>query len=156
MVKLPTFTPRHTARGIVVHDGKLLLMERWRGDLHYFSIPGGGIEPGETPELTVVRELIEETTVIVTVDRPVLEMHAGDVIHQVFLCSYVSGEPALLDTAPEAQHGPENRFEPRWVNLGDLPETPFVYWQPLKEKLIAGLRDGFPEAVAIVRVPSAR
>jgi 8-oxo-dGTP diphosphatase len=149
--------PRHTARGIVVHGGRILLMERWRPGLHYFSIPGGGIEQGETAQETVVRELLEETTVVVETGRQILEMRDGDVVHQIYLCEYISGEPHLPPDAPEAQHmSDQNRFKPGWVSIADLDALSFVYWQPLKQSLIEGLHDGFDAGVRIVNAPSAR
>lgn len=156
MVDFPLHHLRNTARAITVHDGKLLLMERWRGELHYFSIPGGGIEKGETPEETVVRELMEETTIVVNVKRQVLEMRDNGFAHKIYLCEYVSGEPHLSEAAPEAAHGKDNRFKPRWIPIQELPSLPFIYWQPLKQALIAGLADGFNESIRIVSADSAR
>ncbi|MHC4933241.1 MAG: NUDIX domain-containing protein [Planctomycetota bacterium] len=44
---------------LVVEDGKgRVLCVRAKGDLH---LPGGGIDPGETPEEAALRELREET-----------------------------------------------------------------------------------------------
>jgi 8-oxo-dGTP pyrophosphatase MutT (NUDIX family) len=147
---------RHTARGIVVHDSQILLMERWRGELHYFSIPGGGIEKGETPEETVVRELNEETTITVNVGRQVLEMRDGGFTHKIYLCEYVDGEPHLPPHAPEAQHGQGNQFKPGWQPVATIPNLPFTYWQPLQQALVDGLRDGFGESVKIVNAAAAR
>lgn len=147
---------RHTARGIVVHDGQILLMERWRGRLHYFSIPGGGIESGETAEDTVVREIHEETSITVKVRQQVLEMHDGEFSHKIYLCQYINGEPKLRPDAPEAVHGPENRFKPGWVPLEKLPELPFIYWQPLQQPLINGLKNGFNDPVKIVSRRASR
>jgi len=150
-------TPRHTARGIVVHDGKLLLMERWRPGLHYFSIPGGGIETGEQPEETVVREIREETGLQVTTGRQVLEMRDGETRHRMYLCQYVSGEPHLPADSPEARHAtPDNRFQPGWVAIGDVARLPFTYWQPLQVPLVAGLTQGFSEQVIIVSAVESR
>jgi len=142
---------RHTARGIVVRAGQLLLMERWRPGLHYFSIPGGGIEPGETAEETVVREIAEETTLVVTVERQVLEMRDSDTVHKIYLCQYVAGEPQLLADSPEALLSTaDNLFSPRWVPVDELPQLSFTYWQPLQPELIRGLQNGFPSDVTIV------
>ncbi len=135
---------RNTARGIVVHNGKLLLMERWRPGMHYFSIPGGGIEADETPEETVVREIKEETTIIVKVKRQVMEMHDKNIVHKIYLCEYVGGTPNLPDNSPESlQMTEQNRFKPGWVPIEHLPKTPFIYWEPLRKPLIEGLKHGF-------------
>lgn len=147
---VPLRHKKNTARGIVVHEGKLLLIERWRRygqrDLHYFSIPGGGIEPGETPEQTVKREIPEETTIVVKVNEQVLEMRDGEFSHKIYLCEYISGEPHMPDDAPEKlDNGPENRFEPGWVPLEQLPDLPLTYWEPLRKPLIDGLKHGFSQ-----------
>jgi 8-oxo-dGTP pyrophosphatase MutT (NUDIX family) len=153
------FDPRqkkNTARGIVVHDGHILLMERWRGQLHYFSIPGGGIEPGETAEQTVLREILEETSLRVDVERQVLEMRDDGFTHKIYLCRYISGEPHLPDHAPEAVHMTENnRFRPGWVPLDKLPHLPFTYWQPIRQPLIDGLADEFKGPAKIVSIRSS-
>ena len=41
--------------------GQILAIENRRG----WDIPGGRVEPGETPEETVVREILEEASVVV-------------------------------------------------------------------------------------------
>lgn len=140
-------TPRHTARGIVIKDGKLLLMERWRPGKHYFSVPGGGIEPGETAEMAVVRELAEETGCEVDIDRLLYVLKFADgTDHSIFLCSHISGEPHLPEDSPEALlNDPDNRFEPTWVPLTDLAQTNFLVWQDVKTQLLHDLEHGFPE-----------
>jgi len=138
---------RHTARAVVIQDGNMLLMERWRPGKHYFSVPGGGIEPGETPEQTVVRELAEETGCVVRPVRLLYTLRFEDgTEHSIFLCEHVSGEPHLPADSPEAidQHE-DNRFKPRWIPLTDLPETPFLVWEPIKQRLLHDLEHGFPE-----------
>lgn len=54
-----------TVRGVgavVVVDGSILLIRRGRSpQAGRWSVPGGHVEPGETPEVAVVRELAEET-----------------------------------------------------------------------------------------------
>lgn len=142
---------RHTARGIVIHGGQILLMERWRPGLHYFSIPGGDIELGETSRQTVVREILEETTVTVKAERKVLEMRDGNFRHRIYLCEYISGEPHLPADAPEFLHMTEdNRFKPSWVPVTQLAKLPFTYWQPLQRPLVNGLRNGFDKTTIIV------
>lgn len=52
---------RVAAYAVVERRGKLLLTHWRRGHLHGWTLPGGGIEPGEDPRDAVVREVFEET-----------------------------------------------------------------------------------------------
>ena len=54
---------RPSARAVILKDGKVLLNHVARFDCYEF--PGGGIEPGETPECAMQREVGEETGRIV-------------------------------------------------------------------------------------------
>lgn len=147
---------RNTARAIIVQNGQILLMERWRPDMHYFSIPGGGVEPGETPEQTVEREILEETSVTVKAGRQVLELRDSGFAHKIYLGEYIGGDPHLPPDAPEAQNGPDNRFRPGWQAVERLPELPLAYWSPLQKLLVDGLRNGFSDEVVIVSAAGSR
>ncbi|MDT8336806.1 MAG: NUDIX domain-containing protein [Candidatus Izemoplasmatales bacterium] len=48
-----------SARAIIVVDNQVLLLHT--KTLDYFMLPGGGIKENETPELSVIREIKEET-----------------------------------------------------------------------------------------------
>ncbi|MGB8647705.1 MAG: NUDIX hydrolase [Anaerolineae bacterium] len=65
---------RQRATAVMIRDGEILMvrMEDQDGTLWY--LPGGGIEPGETPEQAVVREMQEELNLQVTpLDRLFIE-----------------------------------------------------------------------------------
>ena len=49
---------RSAARGIAFRDGKLLVIHTDKGD---YKFPGGGVEPGESLEQALGREMLEET-----------------------------------------------------------------------------------------------
>lgn len=72
-IKLSIMTPMgeaihiHKAAGVIIHDRRLLV-ERSKGK-EFFIAPGGSIEPGETPEQALVRELMEEFQITVHEDR---------------------------------------------------------------------------------------
>jgi 8-oxo-dGTP pyrophosphatase MutT (NUDIX family) len=144
--------PRHTARAIVIHNNQLLLIERWRPGLHYFSIPGGGIEPGEQAEQTAVRELLEETGCVVQLERQVYLLKLPDGSeHNIFLARYVSGEPHLPADSPEALHTTsDNRFKPRWVALDSLAKASFLIWKPIQRQLVRDLADGFSPELRVL------
>ena len=60
-------SPRVAAYAIVVESGRVLL-SHWR-DAGRWTLPGGGIEPGEDPADAAVRELSEETGFAVELDE---------------------------------------------------------------------------------------
>jgi len=51
-------------KGVLVRDDRVLLVHNERGE---WELPGGRIEPGETPDQTVAREITEETGLAVDV-----------------------------------------------------------------------------------------
>ncbi|MDP3516258.1 MAG: NUDIX domain-containing protein [Pseudohongiella sp.] len=53
------------AEVITDHEGRIVLQEKSDGEA--WSLPAGGIETGESPEIAVIREVLEETVPHVTV-----------------------------------------------------------------------------------------
>ena len=95
-------TPRQRATAIVRRDGCVLLV-RDKGRTP-FMLPGGGIYDGESPEVAVVRELLEETTLTATAVR-YLFAHGGKYNrHHVFSVDAegevdVSHDPLVVEYA---------------------------------------------------------
>ena len=112
--------------GAVVQDGagRLLLIRRGQEPSRgLWSLPGGRVEPGESLEQAVVREVREETGLVVRAGRPVgrVQIPAGAVVYDVtdFACS-------LLDPAAEPVAG-DDADGVTWVDanaLGGLACTP--------------------------------
>lgn len=46
-----------SVKGVVIRDGRVVLLENER---HEWELPGGKLEPGESPESCVAREIAEE------------------------------------------------------------------------------------------------
>ena len=59
------------AAAIIISKGKVLLARRKQGDSHqgFWEFPGGAVEPGETLEECLARELMEELGVAATVEE---------------------------------------------------------------------------------------
>jgi 8-oxo-dGTP diphosphatase len=59
---------RNSAKAIIVHENKLLLIKMFNNNNHFYILPGGGQEKYEILSDTVKRECIEETGYYVTVN----------------------------------------------------------------------------------------
>lgn len=91
--------PRLAVRGVILRNGRLLLVNAYRGRDHLWCAPGGGVVAHASLPDNLVREVREETGLEVAVGAPCLvnEFHdpQGD-FHQVdvyFRCRIVAGDP---------------------------------------------------------------
>lgn len=139
---------KSSARAIVLKDDNILLMKRFKMGQEYYTLPGGGVEKGESPEQAAVREIAEESTVVCVNPRLVFVEDAGNVYgtQNVFVCDYQEGEPFLPPDSEEAFWSTpgKNTYEPLWFPTSKLPDIPFV--SPLlKEAVIMALKHGFPK-----------
>lgn len=119
---------RDRAGVILIQHGAVALIERWRAGRHYYAFPGGGIELGESPRETAVREAWEELGLIVGLGRCVAEVqHAGDgppagVAH--YFLAEIKGGTFGSGNGPEMTGGkPPERgtYKPVWMPLAELP-----------------------------------
>jgi 8-oxo-dGTP diphosphatase len=123
------------AAGLVFRKGRLLITQRIAG-AHLgglWEFPGGKLEPGESWEAGLVRELREELGIEVSVGRMLAEVtHAypeKTVRLRFLVCALRAGEPAPLEcaalawvTAPELR---QFRFPPADQRLlRQLPDAP--------------------------------
>ena len=64
-------SPRIAVRGIIIRDGRMLLVNAWPGGRSpLLCAPGGGVEPGSSLPDNLAREIYEETGLRVRVDAP--------------------------------------------------------------------------------------
>jgi ADP-ribose pyrophosphatase YjhB (NUDIX family) len=89
-------------------DGEILLCHR--RDIDAWNLPGGAVEPGESPWKAAVRETREEVGLEVEVDRLAgvyFKPEQGEVVFS-FVCRVVDGALSLSDEADAAQYFPVN------------------------------------------------
>lgn len=119
----------------------------------------GIVEPGESPELTVVREAAEEAGVVVEVERLVrvgvsrpITYTNGDqcqFLDHDFVCRWVSGEPRVCD---------DESSEARFFDVDDLPPMSArhnarisVALDPPEQVILGGVEDADEHRRAGVR-----
>jgi 8-oxo-dGTP diphosphatase len=137
--------PPPRARVVIVEDGRLALIRRVREDRTYYLFPGGGVEPGETPEQAAIREAYEELGVDVELAGLMhTEMFSGTRFH-FYRARIVGGEfgtgawpdHANLDDADRRKGG---THEAVWIPLSELARVPVgldVRPQRLVDRLVA-------------------
>ncbi len=113
--RFETFTKtRVGSRAIIIRDGNILLSHETRSG--WYLIPGGGLEEGETPETCCIREVEEETGLIVRPNRHFLTMHEyyedACYVSHYFECQ-IEAQGCLRLTEEERRRG----AEPVWLPL---------------------------------------
>lgn len=114
--------------GIIRQHDKILVTHRSSVNDYkplQWDFPGGKLEPGETPEQGLEREIQEETSLKVTIDSidyifPMLEeLPEREYILLVYECQYIGGEITL---------NPEEHDEYRWVTFEELPKLDLIHF----------------------------
>jgi 8-oxo-dGTP diphosphatase len=107
-------------------DGRLLLVQRanapGRG---LWSLPGGHVEPGEDDAAALVREMAEETNLVVEPGALIGRVHRGSFVIADYRCRVVGGVLRAGDDALDA----------RWCDTAALEALPLVprLWETLRD-----------------------
>ena len=136
---------RNRSAGIVLKNDKVLVMRRINNGDEYWVFPGGGVEDGETPEQTAVREIDEETTVRVTHGKLLYHItwNTGEE-NFFYLCEYLSGEPKLREDTNEFEEmkGGNQLFEPMWIGIDKLQSLK-LYQLEVRDLFLNDYKNGF-------------
>lgn len=108
-----------TAAGIVVDEAGRVLLGRRNIEPYknWWDVPGGFLEPGEHPEAGVLREVREETGLIVAVERLVgvyMDTYGGEhdhILNFYYACRVTGGSACADDDVDELA----------WFAPADLP-----------------------------------
>jgi A/G-specific adenine glycosylase len=129
----------HKMIGVAViwnHDGQILIDKRPQSGLlgGLWEFPGGKVEPQETVQDCIAREIQEELGItvevmdhLITVDHAYTHFKVTLTVHH---CRYLAGEPQPIECD-----------EVRWTTLAEIDQYPFP---TANHKIIAALRDAGP------------
>ena len=93
---------------VVCHDGKYLCMQKGKTKFEYTSykweFPGGKIEPGETPQQALARELMEEMEYPVEVGEEVVTVNHEYPDFSITMTAYLCTPIAEADGFNRREH----------------------------------------------------
>lgn len=113
-------------RAIIIKQNSILLIKRTKNNSCYWVFPGGGVEPGETNELALIRECKEELGVNIKLQRLFLKLKSSKPeikgqIESFYICEIIGGVLGNVD-GPEYQKnsGYEGKHEIGWVDINNM------------------------------------
>ena len=113
--------PHYDVTAAIIQRGQRLLITKRRAEAMLgglWEFPGGKVEPGETLEECLRREVAEELDIVVRIERPFMAVqhaysHFRITLH-TFLCRHSRGRPRAIGCDAH-----------RWVSPAELSDYPF-------------------------------
>ena len=130
---------------IINEKDQVLLIWRRKKDKEYYVFPGGGVEDKETVKEAVLREVDEETTLQIKIERLLYRhRYIGDSDQFFYLCSYVSGQPTLgeANEKEKMSKSTDDLYKPQWVELNQLKDL-LIYPLEIRDWLLEDLENNF-------------
>lgn len=112
---------------IICKEGKYLAAQRGHGEFEgLWEFPGGKIEPGESSEEALIREIKEELNIDIHVDQwmctPNNDYNSFHLTMHCYLCSIIAGKLELRE------HKSAKWLDTNWLNK--------VEWLPADKEVI--------------------
>ncbi len=107
---------------VINEQQEILLMERYKGNRHYWVFPGGGVEDNETFEAAAIREAMEEVSLSIHCLSHTFTISNEGREEQFFVAIDFSGEVKLGIGPERGKSSPTNTYSPSWIAINKLCE----------------------------------
>lgn len=113
-------------RAIIIKQNSVLLIKRTKNNSNYWVFPGGGIDPGETNELALVRECKEELGIDINLHQLYLELKSSKPkikgqMEFFYICEIIGGVLGNVNGLEyQKNSGYEGKHEIDWVDIKSL------------------------------------
>ncbi len=137
---------RRAVRVIAFRGDQILVMKRNKFGNEYYTLIGGGIDAGEDANQAIVREVKEETGLVLTNARLVIIEDSGDPfgIQYIYAADCSHDEPVLAEDSEEAHMSKvgKNTYTPMWLDIESFKNCRF-FSDVLKISILQGMKTEF-------------
>lgn len=113
---------RNRSVAFVIRDKKILMEKLFYEGRYFYSIPGGGIEDGETPEQAVIRELKEECGLDGTIVKKLTEVYSFGRTEYAYEVSVPKDQVPIIGYDPEEAEDNQPIKDVLWMSLDEMSE----------------------------------
>lgn len=114
---------RNRGVAVVTRNGAILLEKTYYEGRYFYALPGGGIEEGETPQETALRELKEECGLDGKIVKPLNVVYKRDgSIEYAFEIAVSQEQPVLVGKDTEFSEEEQMIKDVCWLQLHEISE----------------------------------
>lgn len=109
--------------GVIFNPTKTHVLLVKRRDIAIWVLPGGGVDPTESPENAIIREILEETGLHAAIIRKVGEytpLNRLARFTEVFECRPIEGEPSIQEETRGIDYFPIDKLPPELFHIHRL------------------------------------